>query len=223
MNFVQLLKSLDDLLYEIISWVIFFPITLKRVLTRPLTMMDYSDEELRDRPQERFPDTLSPPLFLLLALLLSHGLELALGGGRNPIVENERGLASLIKDDSSLLVLRLLIFSLFPMMLANRLVRASQATVSRGRLKAPFYAQCFAAAPFALFVGLGTSISHQPWQWASAVGGVIVAGTFVGYLVVQIRWFDRHLDKPLWKCAVHALVAMLQAAILFVVVAVLFA
>lgn len=222
MKFAQWLKSLDELLYEVVSWLIFFPITLRRVVCRPLTMMNYSDEELRDAPRDQFTDTLSPPLFLLLALLLSHGLGLALGNGRNPIVEHKNGLASLIQDDTSLLVLRLLLFSIFPLMLATRLVRARGQAVTRERLKAPFYAQCYAAAPFALFLGVGATIAHLPWPWASTAGGVLVTVTLIGYLVVQVRWFDRHLPKPTLKCSLHAILAMIEASIVFVIAAFLF-
>ena len=36
MNFLKLIQSLDELLYEIMSWLIFYPVTLWRALTRPL-------------------------------------------------------------------------------------------------------------------------------------------------------------------------------------------
>ena len=70
MNFFNLLQSLDDLLYEVMSWLIFYPITMWRTLVRPLTMMDYSDLEQRDAEDQQYIDTLSPPLFLLLSFYL---------------------------------------------------------------------------------------------------------------------------------------------------------
>jgi hypothetical protein len=48
MDFLKLIRSLDELLYEIMSWLIFYPVTLWRALTRPLKMMDYSDAEQGD-------------------------------------------------------------------------------------------------------------------------------------------------------------------------------
>ena len=74
MHFMQLLQALDELLYEIMSWLVFFPLTLWRSLTRPLRTMDYSDRELAGQAEQQYDDTLSPPLFLLIALLVSHGL-----------------------------------------------------------------------------------------------------------------------------------------------------
>ena len=110
MNFVQFLKSLDDLLFEFATWLVFYPVTLWRTLRRPEAMMDYADEELGDRDEEQYTDTLSPPIFLLLTLLLSHAIELAMVG-QNPLVESDVGLASLITDNTSLLLVRLVFFS----------------------------------------------------------------------------------------------------------------
>ncbi len=36
MNFFNLLQSLDELLYEVMSWLVFYPITLWRTLVHPL-------------------------------------------------------------------------------------------------------------------------------------------------------------------------------------------
>src|SRR5690349_10768094 len=72
MNFFNLLQSLDELLYEVMSWLVFYPITLWRTLVRPLQMMDYSDVEQGDASDQQYTDTLSPPLFLLLSLIIIH-------------------------------------------------------------------------------------------------------------------------------------------------------
>lgn len=48
MDFLKLIQSLDELLYEIMSWLVFYPVTLWRTLTKPLTMMTYSETELGD-------------------------------------------------------------------------------------------------------------------------------------------------------------------------------
>ena len=53
MNFFNLLQSLDELLYEVMSWLVFYPITLWRTLVRPLKMMDYSDVEQGDASDQQ--------------------------------------------------------------------------------------------------------------------------------------------------------------------------
>jgi hypothetical protein len=36
MDFMKLLKSLDDFLYEVVGWIIFYPITLMRSVLNPI-------------------------------------------------------------------------------------------------------------------------------------------------------------------------------------------
>lgn len=222
MDFMKWLNSLGELLYEVMSWLVFYPITLWRAVTKPLTMMSYADDELRDPSEEQFSDTLNPPLFLVLSLLLTHAADEAIGGGTNPIVAKQTGLAALITDDTSFLVLRLLLFSMFPLMMATRFLRARRVQVTRQRLKAPFYAQCYACAPFALFLGLGTSLGHASWPAAQLLGPVIAIAALVGYLLAVTIWFAHHLQQQWWRALLNALRAFSQAAVSSLVIAALF-
>ncbi|RZJ27826.1 MAG: hypothetical protein EON85_10405, partial [Brevundimonas sp.] len=76
MNVLTILRSVEELLYEVMSWLLFYPRTLFMTLTHPLRTMRYSDGEQRDKPDQQYLETLSPPLFLVLSILLAHGLEL---------------------------------------------------------------------------------------------------------------------------------------------------
>ncbi|HUH09643.1 MAG TPA: hypothetical protein VLZ73_03745, partial [Brevundimonas sp.] len=69
MNVLTILRSVEELLYEVISWLLFYPRTLWMTVTRPLRTMRYSDSEQRDRPEQQYLETLSPPLFLVLSIL----------------------------------------------------------------------------------------------------------------------------------------------------------
>jgi len=188
MVFLTFLKTVDELVYELMSWLIFYPLTLWRSITRPLTMMAYADTELSDDDQGRYAEALSPPLFLLISLLLSHGFELALIG-QSSVVRNTHGLAGLVHDDSSLILLRLLLFSLIPMIMATLFVRARRAPVTRETLQGPFYSQCYAVAPFSLGLNLGTQLAEQPERWLQLAGGTLVTGAFLFILITEIRWF----------------------------------
>ena len=223
MNFMQWLRSLDDLLYEVMAWLIFFPVTLWRTVSRPLSMMNYANWELHDKEEEQFTDTLSPPLFLILSLLVSHGIGLSLGGGTNPIVASNQGLASLISDNTTLLLLRVVIFSIFPLMLAVRFVHASHSQLTRQGLKAPFYAQCYAAAPLALIVGVGTALAHSRFTWLNGVAGIVVGGAILTYVFVQAHWFAQHLSKSIWRGLLNAIAGILTGTVLALGIAVLFA
>jgi len=222
MNFMQLLQTLDDLLYEVMSWLVFFPITLWRTVTRPLTMMEYADSELQDAPEDQYGDTLSPPLFLLLTLLVSHALGLALGNGVNPIVASNKGLAAYITSDSALLLLRLVLFSIIPLMLAAALLVGSRRAVTRERLKGPFYAQCYPAGAFALVLGIGVLLIHHEHGTANHIGHAMVIAAMVAYFAVQVGWFRRHLRRGVFAAASYAGGAIIGGMAFSIVFALLF-
>ena len=70
MDFIGIIRSLEELLYEVMSWLIFYPRTLWRTLTNPAAVTAYSDAEQNDRPDEQYTDTLSPPLLLMITMVL---------------------------------------------------------------------------------------------------------------------------------------------------------
>lgn len=221
MDFLKWLNALGSVLYEVMSWLIFYPITLWRTITRPLETMRYADAELNDREDEQFADTLNPPLFLVLSLLLSQAIGEAVNEGVNPIVAKQTGLAQWIDDDMKLLVLRLILFSLFPLMMAVRFVRARGDALTRRRLKAPFYAQCYACAPFALFLGLGATIGHIAGPDTPTIGVILSIAAMAGYFGIETLWFSHHLRIGRFAALTHAARAFVQAAALAIALALL--
>src|SRR5687768_6566805 len=107
---MKILKSLEELLYELVSWLVFYPITMWRSATRPLSMMRYADLELSDRLERQYDDTLSPPLFLLITLLLSQGLSTAF-----PTTYDSSELPKALGSASNLLIARGVVFGIFPL------------------------------------------------------------------------------------------------------------
>ncbi len=72
MDFMKLLKSLDDLLYEVVGWILFYPATSIRSVLNPIEMLRYSDRELEQVEEEQHTDKFRPPIFLLLTLLIAY-------------------------------------------------------------------------------------------------------------------------------------------------------
>lgn len=221
MFFVQILKSLDELLYEVMSWLIFYPITLWRTLRHPWRMMDYSDHELKQRAEDQYDDTIGPPLFLLISLLLSHAIELAVIG-ESPIVASQQGLDRLVDDDTSLMMLRLVTFAIFPLVMATRLVRARKAGLTRQSLKAPFYGQCYVAAPYALAMGFAGTLIQCHGAAAPITGLVLGLLTLIWYFVLQARWFAQHLGRGFAGGIGQASLALIESLIVVAVLGSLF-
>ena len=222
MNLFSVLKSLDELLYEVMSWLVFFPITLWRIIRHPLDMMNYSDVEQQDIESDQYTDTLSPPLFLLLALIISHALEIALVG-QNMLIASKHGLAAFISNDTNLIALRIVVFSLFPLAMAVRLVRGLHLRLDRETLKAPFYSQCYAAPLFALGTGLATLLISQHDTAIQLTGLALQIVVLAWYGILQTLWFSRHLRVGKLRGFGQASWAMIEASLAAIIVAFLFA
>lgn len=221
MDFLKLIQSLDELLYEIMSWLIFYPVTLWRALTKPLKMMDYSEAELGDPADRQYSDTLSPPLFLLLTIALTHAAELSLVG-QDQLVISRTGLSAFVSDDSSLILVRVAFFSIFPLIMAARMVRARHVKLDRGPLKPPFYSQCYVTAPFAMMMS-GASILMRMGRIELEVAGLaLLVFSLLWFGTLQILWFAHHLRSGYWRAAGHASRAMVEALVLFIVVSQIF-
>ena len=44
MDFIRIIRSLEELLYEAMTWIIFYPLTMLRILLNPTRMTLYSDK-----------------------------------------------------------------------------------------------------------------------------------------------------------------------------------
>lgn len=196
MDFLKLLRSFEEFLFEATSWLIFYPLTLWRMARRPLETMEYSDREQADEENKRYDDTISPPLVLLATLVLLNFIALA-AHVEQPDVSGSRSLGWLASSPEHLILFRSLIFSLVPAVAATMLIRRQGKRISRDTLRAPFYAQCYLAAACATFLSLGQVIFQRP-DLPNALGAAIMMGGAVWFLVNQTRWFRRKLTAS-WQ------------------------
>lgn len=188
MDFMKLLKSLEELLYELVSWLLFYPLTMWRSVTSPPSMMRYADIELTDKPEDQYQDTLSPPLFLLITLLLSQALSGALPSIYDP-TEAVRELGS----GSNLLIARGVIFGIYPLCMAVTLLRSKKVRITRNSLRPPFFSQCYVAAPFAFILVLGFDFIAMPNEQGILAGLLKMGLATVWYAQAQMRWFMQDL------------------------------
>jgi len=208
LDFMKILKSLEELLYELVSWLVFYPLTLWRSTTRPLSMMRYADLELSDRPESQYDDTLSPPLFLLITLLLSQGLSTVF-----PTIYDPSDLPKALGTGSNLLIARGVIFGIFPLCMSVVLLRWKSVALTRTSLRPPFFSQCFVAAPFVFVVGLAFDLLFMPGNQGDVAGAIVMLLAILWYGQAQVRWFVRDLDIGVAKACLAFLTAFLTATI----------
>ncbi|EXG83030.1 hypothetical protein G570DRAFT_0007 [Sphingomonas jaspsi DSM 18422] len=211
MDFLKLLKSLEELLYEVIVLIVFYPRTLWLTLRHPQRMMDYADTELGDVQSGQYSDTVSPPLFLMLTLALSYGL------GEAMHVTPAGNLPSQLADPERLLAFRAVLFSVVPLFLSLKLLSDLKVALDRETLRAPFYAQCYVTAPFALSFGLALSLVAHDGVRSKLVGLTIFLVGTMWFIWQQAHWFAAKRGTGLftgWLTAVGTFVAALATIIL---------
>lgn len=208
MDLMKILRSFEEFLFEAVTWLYFYPRTLVRIVRRPLAMMDYADAEDAEPEQSRFNDGLSPPVLLLISLVLANTVgwaaHIALPADASPLSK------ALFDSQQNLLFFRCLIFSLVPLVAALTLLNRQGVPVSRETLRRPFYAQCYLAAPFALALSLGVIGLQRGGVYADAGLAAIVVFT-AWLLVIQSLWFREHLRLPAAAAFGTAAWALLRA------------
>lgn len=185
---MKLLKSLEELLYEIMVMLVFYPRTMWLIIRHPQRMMDYADTELGDVQSEQYTDTLSPPLFLMICLAISHAIAIS----TEP--QTLAKVPALLRTTENLLAFRLVLFSLFSLMMSLRLLNLLGLKLDRETLRAPFYSQCFVTAPVAMAIGLAQPLPHIIGPGGSIATAVMLAVVIGWYLQQQARWFQSKLD-----------------------------
>lgn len=210
MDFMKVLKSLEELLYELVSWLVFYPLTLWRAVTSPLSMMRYADLELADQSDDQYDDVISPPLFLLITLLLAQAVSTLM-----PRAAAETAAeAAIAISDSNLLIARGVIYGIFPLAMAVTLLMSKKVKLTRNTLRPPFFSQCYVAAPFVFLVGLATDLLLIPGRSAIAWGLLVLLGAVLWYGQAQVRWFRLDLNVGTVRAVLLFAVAFLAALVL---------
>jgi hypothetical protein len=191
MDFMRILRSLEDFLYEVMTWLVFYPRTLIRTALHPVAMLDYSRAELRKPEEEQYEDSLSAPLFLMLTLVISHGVEMALH--LHPFEGKGHAAENFFGSDQNLIILRSLMFPVYPLMFALEQVRDSKLALTRKTLRGPFFGECYPASVFCLLFGLGGTVI-QAWPDRAPIGGALMVAAAGWYLALQVIWLKRFND-----------------------------
>lgn len=206
MDLLKWIKSLDDLLFELMSWLVFWPVTLMRTAARPIAMMRYADAQLKRPDEEQYDEALSPPVFLILTLIVAHMTALALGQP-DEILNNQRGLAQMVNNDTAAVAVRLILFASFPLIFSVILLLAKQRTLNRRSLQLPFYAQCYPAAVFAATLSASAQIGLLKIG-PPGMSSLVMLGAALWLIVVEAIWL-RRVHSFGWPAAIAlALIGM---------------
>lgn len=198
LDFIGIIRSLEELLYEVMGWLIFYPRTLWRILVRPDETTRYSEDEQDDKAADRYSETLSPPLLLMITLVITHALGTSIGMDV-PKATGEVGQA-LVGSPKNLLIVRAMIFAIIPLVIAGISLNRRGVPIDRQTLRMPFYSQCFLLTPFALMIQGAILLGRLPATGAAAAFGLALVA-MAWFLWAQTSWFSRRLALP-WRAAI---------------------
>ena len=177
------LQSLEAFFRKVAAWPISFPRTLWRVLRNPIAVSLYVRQQLAEQPDRRFSGMLSPPLMLILSIVLAHLLGFAIADRPSPWISGEW---------LTLLVLSLS-YGLYALMPAMAMLRVRRVRVSPTTLREPFYIQCYLASPLSILLIAANLLAGIQVVLAM----VLTILVCIWYVFSQIALLRRLLDLPL--------------------------
>ena len=190
MDIFKLSKSLDELIFDVMMWAIFYPYTLIRVLIWPGKMIDYVANELKKDPEteELFDQGLSPPLFLFLSIVIAWMLSPDISGLLK--AQSTTAIAKAINESSmTMLTYRLALFCTFPFAGALIYEWRSPGGISRKTFRLPFYQQAYLCGPLAIVMSVATVILTQLQDKEDHHSLITMAYTILAFLAILLWYF----------------------------------
>lgn len=193
MDLMRLLRSLEEFLYELVGWLVFYPRTFWRILLHPGAIARYTRLELAQEENQQFNETISPVLMLVLSVVLAHALELAL---QMPLPPNQSPIGQLLfGSEQGLLLTRSAVFSVFALGAALGTLSQQGQAVTRVTLREPFSIQAFLICPFVVLFSTGELLARTTeTRW---VGLFLVVGSLVWYVLARAAAY-RALNHAGW-------------------------
>lgn len=152
MDIFNLSKVIEKGAFDVMMWILFFPLTILRMIFRPRTTLAYVREEdaramAEDADDElAFQSAMRPALFLFIAVLIA---SLMVPLTPEEIMQYKRSEfgKSLLASWLSLTVYNMVIFSMVPLTAAVLLDVLTPGKMTRQTLRRPFDQQCYIGAP----------------------------------------------------------------------------
>jgi len=220
MDLMRLLRSLEEFLYELVGWLVFYPRTFWSVLVHPGAIARYTRLELARDPDDQFKDTLSPVLMLILSVGLAHAMEM-MAALPLPQPSSELG-RRLFGTDEGLLLSRSAVFCIYALGAALATLRRERRPITRDTLREPFSIQAFLACPFVLILS-AAMLMYRAQSDAVRTGGLVVQVlAMVWYVFARAQAYHALYRGPwprivggvvLWFLMTTAFVLLLVAAI----------
>ncbi len=190
MDIFNFSKLVEQGVYDVMMWILFYPLSLLRTLLQPRKILAYVREQFGVAPEEAFANGMRPALFLFISICMVSFLSPM---DNAEIAQYQRSDLGKMLMGSALpmLVFNTLIFSLLPLTGAVMLDFLNFGRVTRNSLRLPFEQQCYISAPFALLV----SILVISFKGRESRAEIILLALLVGWFLLAQYFFFRDNSK----------------------------
>lgn len=220
MDFLKILRSLEEFLYEALSWLVFYPRTLWRTVRDPLAVARQTERELLEPPGAQFDDMVSPMLTLILSILLAHGIEMATR--LTLAIPDDSVLGVLFGSQQGLLAARSFAFGLYALLAAVWILVRQHARIDRNTLRLPVFIESYLVSPFAIAVSIGNVMLRAGDGAWDIAGGALCVLAIAWYLWAQARVYAAMLGIGWLAAGGYALASFaLTTVLMFAALAVM--
>lgn len=214
MDLMRILRSLEEFLYELVGWLVFYPRTFLRIIRHPDAIARYTQLELEQPPERQFTETISPVLMLILSVVLAHALEMI---SRAPPLETTTPVAQLLfGSEQALLLTRCVVFCGYALVAALSILQQQRKAITRETLRAPFSIQAFLVSPFVVMLSTGILIVRMEHAWAALAGGVVIVSGNVWYLWARTSAYRALVDIGWWGALARVSLAFVITSVLLI-------
>lgn len=156
MDFGEILKSVEDAVFEVMIWILLLPKTLFRVMIKPKWAMEYVTEEWKKDPEEeeRFDEYLSPVLLWLLSAVIPITAAFVF---ISPDINTAEDFFNALSSRISQVTFYMMVI---PFVYIAWMEWLNKEPVKRSTLKISFYRHCYLLAPAQIL----TFISPVLWM-----------------------------------------------------------
>jgi len=179
MDLIRLMRSLEEFLYELVGWLVFYPRTFWKILWHPGEIARYTRSELAKPLEGRFQETISPVLMLILTVAIGHALELALRVALPPTTSPVGRI--LFGSEEGVMLTRSAVACIYALGAAIGTLRRQRIRITRETLREPFSIHAFLACPFVLVLAAGNLLAMAPVGRWGTVG--------IGLQLVAVAWY----------------------------------
>lgn len=165
MEIVRIIKAVEELIFEISSWLLCYPKSLSKALARPSWAVEYVKGELSKDKSGAFDEYMSPALFYAfsVALVVLPHIEDVQSAYAHLLPESAHHL--LFASPEKIVLTAAILFGACPLGFAWVANAASRVKISRSALRIPLHAQFLIAGPFVVLLSIAIHAVDLLGRW----------------------------------------------------------